>query len=317
MKEFLEEDEKKLLLDIFHIYAPTNGESSLSIFLAKFLESQKIDFTMDAYNNIYSIKYPGEPILSAHQDCVGDLSCGKLANFVDIYDFDDIQILKGNGNIGADDKIGIFLILLYLTKVNKNINFAFSTGEERSVPTGIKTIVSDIKELEAFKKAPYCIVLDRKNSGDIICKENSYGSKAFDDALSEIGKKYDYASVKGGHSDTATFSEYMNAANLSVGYYNPHTKTEFVIIQDMINTFNYLCDIIENLPRDIPYEEKSKTVYNYPSYNGYKGYNTYDDDYDVYGYYGNNSKKENKKFENKKFENKKTFYDSDFTEIYD
>ena len=261
MKEFLEEDEKKLLLDIFHIYAPTNGESSLSIFLAKFLESQKIDFTMDAYNNIYSIKYPGEPILSAHQDCVGDFNCGKLANFVDIYDFDDIQILKGNGNIGADDKIGIFLILLYLTKVNKNINFVFSTGEERSVPTGIKTIVSDIKELEAFKKAPYCIVLDRKNSGDIICKENDYGSKAFDDALSEIGKKYDYASVKGGHSDTATFSDYMNAANLSVGYYNPHTKTEFVIIQDMINTFNYLCDIIENLPRDIPYEEKKKTTY--------------------------------------------------------
>ena len=55
------------------------------------------------------------------------------------------------------------------------------------------------------------------------------------------GKKYDYASVKGGHSDTATFSEYMNAANLSVGYYNPHSKTEFVIIQDMLNTFNYLC----------------------------------------------------------------------------
>ena len=269
---------------------------------------------MDAYNNIYSIKYPGEPILSAHQDCVGDFSCGKLVNFVDIYDFDDIQVLKGNGNIGADDKIGIFLILLYLTKVNKNINFVFSTGEERSVPTGIKTIVSDIKELEAFKKAPYCIVLDRKNSGDIICKENDYGSKTFDDALSEIGKKYDYASVKGGHSDTATFSEYMNAANLSVGYYNPHTKTEFVIIQDMINTFNYLCDIIENLPRDIPYEEKKKTTYNYPSYNGYKGYgyNTYDDDYDIYGCYGNNNKKEKKKFENKK-----TFYDSDFTEIYD
>ena len=96
MKEFLEEDEKKLLLDIFHIYAPTNGEASLSIFLAKFLESKKIDFTMDAYNNIYSIKYPGEPILSAHQDCVGDFNCGKLVNFVDIYDFDDIQNLKGN-----------------------------------------------------------------------------------------------------------------------------------------------------------------------------------------------------------------------------
>ena len=87
----------------------------------------------------------------------------------------------------------------------------------------------------------------------------------------------------------------------------------------MINTFNYLCDIIENLPRDIPYEEKKKTTYNYPSYNGYKGYgyNTYDDDYDIYGCYGNNNKKEKKKFENKKFENKASFYDSDFTEIYD
>ena len=46
-------------------------------------------------------------------------------------------------------------------------------------------------------------------------------------------------------------------------------------------------------------------------------YNTYDDDYDIYGCYGNNNKKEKKKFENKKFENKASFYDSDFTEIYD
>ena len=46
MKEFLEDDEKKLLLDLFHIYAPTNGEAPLSLFLAKFLEKEGIEFTI-------------------------------------------------------------------------------------------------------------------------------------------------------------------------------------------------------------------------------------------------------------------------------
>lgn len=299
MKEFLEDDEKKLLLDLFHIYAPTNGEAPLSLFLAKFLEKEGIEFTIDEHNNIYSMKFPGEPILCSHQDCVGDAACGSLVEFIDIYDFDGEKILKGNGNIGADDKVGIFLILLYLTKVNKNINFVFSTGEERSVPTGIKTIVANIKETEGFKQAPYCIVLDRKNGGDIICHENSYGSKKFDEALEEIGEKYWFKSVKGGHSDTATFADYMNAANLSVGYYNPHSKTEYVIISEMLNTFDYVCDIVENLDRTIPFEPKKTYGGTYGgSYGGTYGgsYNSYHDDYDYYDGYGGgynyNKKKE-------------------------
>jgi putative aminopeptidase FrvX len=328
MKEFLEADEKELLLDIFHIYSPTNGEASLSLFLANFLEKNGIDFVMDQYNNIYSMKYPGEPILCAHQDCVGDALCGSLVEFIDIYDLDGEKILKGNGNIGADDKIGIFLILLYMLKVNKNINFVFSTGEEHSVATGIKTVVNNIKDTDGFKKAPYCIVLDRKNGGDIICEKNSFGSKTFDEALEKIGLKYGFVSVRGGMSDTATFADYMNAANLSVGYYNPHTKTEYVVISEMLNTFDYVCDLIENLDRTIPFEEK-KTTTTYPAYSGYNKYggNSYDDDlyggswngYGAYGggNYGNNYGGKKKDEVKPAGSQKGYYYANDYEELYD
>lgn len=320
MKETLEKDERKLLLDLFHIYAPTNGEKPLSVFIAKFLEINKIDYTVDNYGNIYSMKYPGEPILCSHQDCVGDAKCGSLVNFIDFYRFGNEEILKGNGNIGADDKIGIFLILLYLTKVSPKVNFIFSTGEEKSVVTGIKTIVEEIKNSDAFKEAPYCIVLDRRGFGDIICEKNDYGSKDFDKALSDIGINYGYSSVKGGLSDTNTISGYMNACNLSVGYYNPHTKTEFVVISEMINTFNYVCDIIENLPRDIPFEEKKPAYpttyggYNGNNYNGsycggyHNNYGGYHDDY--YNDYWNKNKKDDKKSNTQKY-----YYDNDYDEI--
>jgi putative aminopeptidase FrvX len=278
--------------------------------LAKFLEKNKIEFTMDEHNNIYSMKYPGEPILCSHQDCVGDANCGSLVEFIDIYDFDGEKILKGNGNIGADDKVGIFLILLYMLKVNRNINFVFSTGEEHSCATGIKTVVSEINNMEGFKQAPYCIVLDRKNGGDIICEKNSFGSKDFDKALEDIGVKYGFASVRGGMSDTATFADYMNAANLSVGYYNPHTKTEYVLISEMLNTFDYVCDIIENLARDIPFVKK--TVYT-PNYSNCRNY--YDDDYDYYdgynscGAYGSGAQKD-------KTKKQKWHYSNDYDELY-
>ena len=105
--------------------------------------------------------------------------------------------------------------------------------------------------------------------------------------------------LKGGHSDTATFADYMNAANLSVGYYNPHSKTEYVIISEMLNTFDYVCDIVENLDRTIPFEPKKTYGSTYGgSYGGAYGgsYNSYHDDYDYYDGYGGgynyNKKKE-------------------------
>lgn len=252
MKDFFKEQDLSMLLDLFHVYSPTDGEDSLEELIKKILTSNKIEFTQDDQGNIFNINSKGDPLLSAHMDCVGDKECGWYVKFIDIYDYGKDKILKGFGNIGADDKCGVFLILMRLLNGGK-VNFVFSIGEERTNPNGINHAIESMKNSneENWSSIPYAIVLDRKNFGDIICFENSYGTKEFDEALETIGKNYHYNSVKGGFSDTAALSKYMNAANLSTAYFNPHQKTEFVSLNGLFNTWKYLNDIIENLPRNI------------------------------------------------------------------
>lgn len=245
------EEHKKLLLDLFHIYAPSGNEKPLLDYIKNFLNLAKIPFEQDDNGNIICMNHKGAPLLSSHTDCVGGAEAGYYIDFVDIYPYGDDEIVKGIGNIGADDKCGVFLILLYLL-TGKPINVIFSIEEEVGGLKGITQVLSEIKDNEVFKSIPYCLVLDRKNSGDIICNKNDYGTKDFEDALAKIGKKYNYEPALGSICDMNKIKEYMNGCNLSVGYYNPHSDKEFFSLKSLYNTWNYINDIIDNLPRDIP-----------------------------------------------------------------
>ena len=273
---FFNDIELDLLLKLFRLYAPSNKEEPVLNFITDTLTNAGIPFQQDDNGNIYCLNYKNVPLLSAHTDCVGTAESGEYVRFIDIYPYGDDEIMKGIGNIGGDDKCGVFLILLYLLS-KKPINAVFSICEEIGGFNGIKHLLEKIKNDEVFKSIPYCIVLDRKNPGDIICQKNDYGSKRFEDALSKIGAKYGYAPILGGCSDMNTIKDYMNGCNLSVGYYNPHSTTEFVSLKDLHNSWMYLQDLIINMPRDIPLEKKVNTYYNY-------NWNTNKNDYN-YDYY--------------------------------
>lgn len=291
---YFKNEEKKMLLDLFRLYGPSNGEKPILEFITKILTANEIPFEQDDNGNIYCLNYKGLPLLSAHTDCVGTKESGEYVRFVDIYPYGDDEIMKGLGNIGGDDKCGVFLILLYLLS-KRPINAVFSICEEIGGLNGIKHLLPKIKDNEIFKSIPYCIVLDRKNPGDIICNKNDYGTKEFEDALAEIGEKYGYEPVLGGCSDMNTIKEFMNGCNLSVGYFNPHSTTEFVSIGDLYNTWNYLQDLIENMPRDIPMKAPVAETKKYDVWSGSycstsygrewykknygKNYPGYDDDY--------------------------------------
>src|SRR5574344_2608418 len=137
MKDFFKEQDLSMLLDLFHVYSPTDGEEPLEELIKKILTDNKIKFTQDDKGNIFNIDNKGLPLLSAHMDCVGDKECGSYVRFIDLYNYKNDIILKGFGNIGGDDKCGIFLIMKYILS-GKKINFIFSTGEEISSPDGIK-----------------------------------------------------------------------------------------------------------------------------------------------------------------------------------
>lgn len=278
-------DEKKLLLDLFHLYAPSKKEEPVLNFIKSVLEANKIPYSQDKNGNIICLNHTGEPLLSAHTDCVGTAESGAYVELIDIYPYGDDEIMKGIGNIGGDDKCGVFLILLYLLS-GKPINAVFSICEEIGGTDGIKTVVKEVEENEVWKSIPYAIVLDRKHPGDIICYKNDYGSLKFEEALEKIGKDYGYKAVLGGCSDMNTLKDYFNGCNLSVGYFNPHSTTEFVSIADLYNCWEYLNELIEKMPRDLPLEEKKPYTSYYNNYGNNNYYNKWSKDkYDqtIYG----------------------------------
>lgn len=269
--------EKRLLLELFHLYAPSSKEQPVLDFIKLCLERMEVPYKQDKNGNIYCLNYAEQPLLSAHTDCVGTAESGSYVDLIDIYPYGDEEIMKGIGNIGGDDKCGVFLILLYLS-TGKPINAVFSIEEEIGGLRGITKVLEEVKDDEIFKSIPYCIVLDRKHAGDIICNKNSYGSKKFEDALAEIGKEYGYTPCPGGCSDMNKIKDYMNGCNLSVAYHNPHSTTEFVSLNELYNTWKYLQDLIKKMPRDLPLEKPTSTpvTNSYPYWQNKTYYGYYD-----------------------------------------
>jgi len=249
--------DKKLLLEIFKIPARTKQESKMRDFIKKFLNKLRIPFSVDAKGNLYNVSNSNSPLLSAHMDTVQDAIDARLTSFINIHG----NYLSGYGVIGGDDKCGI-LIILELLKVKKDLNFVFSV-EEESGGNGMMTFVANNDLLNI----PYGIVLDRRGGNDILCEKNDYGVKEFEDTLTEIGKLYGYKSAVGTFSDADYLNEQMSVANLSVGYYNPHMKSEFVKLNELKNAMDFTWQIVKNV----------KTKFKIPQ--SYKKYGYYGGDY--------------------------------------
>lgn len=267
-------DEQKMLLDLFHVYGPSHGEEPVLNFIKDVLTQHNIPFKQDDNGNIYCLNHKNQPLLSAHTDCVGKAEAGHYVHMIDLYPYGDDLILKGVGNIGGDDKCGVFLILLYLIS-DRPINAVFSICEEIGGADGIQTWVQEVKDDKIFKSCPYTLVLDRRSKGDIICFNNQYGSKRFEEELTKIGENFGYTPATGSCSDANTLRNYMNSCNLSVAYYNAHSNTEFVSLNELYNTWEYIQELIDRMPRDIPLERPQPVVWNSNYNSNYKSMSTY------------------------------------------
>lgn len=231
--------DNKLLLDIFHIPALSNKEDEISRYIVDWLTFNDIPFSIDNESKtIYNISNMDRPLVAAHLDTVQDVTDAMLAKYIKISG----NILSGYGVIGGDDKCGIYIILTLLKKY-KDLNFCFFPAEE----VGCQGSKKFVKNVTGLEKIPYGLVFDRKNNCDIICYKNSYGNYKFDDALSAIGKDLGYSSAYGATSDANTLREFMSCANLSVGYYLPHSKKEYVNLDDLENAYLFAEKIIEKV----------------------------------------------------------------------
>ena len=244
----------KLLEKIFQTPARTKNETQMASVIREVLNKYDIPYWTDKAGNIYNISKKSVPLLSAHMDTVQDEIDAALTKFIKIRG----NILSGYGVIGGDDKCGIFIALTLACQ--SLCNFIFSV-EEESGGNGIKYFVTTQK----LTDIPYGLVLDRKGHQDIICARNNYGTEAFEKTLLEIGNVFGYKQAMGTFSDANFLNEQISCANLSVGYYNPHSKSEFVDINDLRNAMDFTHAIIKNVKEkfEAPRSSSHYTYYGY------------------------------------------------------
>ncbi|WP_153019665.1 zinc-binding metallopeptidase family protein [Kosmotoga arenicorallina] len=193
-------------------------------YVERSLKELGIPYDKDYMGNIYRL-IPNTPLLSAHMDALTeDYEIGKLSNIKESY-----GIIKGEGNIGADDKLGVYMLLELLKEYK--CSFVFSVQEE-SGREGIQYFLSE--KAKEVAECNWGLVLDRRGKEHFIGSLNSYCTVEFSEAVSEVtGFKEEHGSL----SDADYLSNYISCVNLSIGYQNPHSKDEYIILKDAENSY--------------------------------------------------------------------------------
>lgn len=174
---------------------------------------------------------------------------------------------KDEAILGADDRAGVFIILNeWINKGNK-INFILTSDEE------IGAIgASELEESTVFTekctshRVSAFIEFDRKGYSDII----EYCSSDLTNEIMRILPTY--KSAMGVFTDLDKIGSVVSGVNLSVGYFNAHSKSEFLDLGHLEYLVGKISDIEEGL--------KDKVFDKYVPYSKYYDwYSSYSKDY--------------------------------------
>lgn len=236
----------ELLKELYGISARTHQEKDMIAFVSQRLSDLGVTFIVDETGNIYATKGNSDtyPCIAAHLDEVHE---AREKGYEVLVVRDEFIIGFNSGKrefngIGADDKNGIWVCLKCLERFD-NLKCVFFVGEEQGC------IGSHQADMKFFDDCRFVLQCDRKGNSDFI--SNIYGnplcSSQFikDASLGEHG----YKEERGMQTDVQTLRQRgleISCANISCGYYYPHTPHEMTNIADLKKCLTLVEHIVEN-----------------------------------------------------------------------
>lgn len=178
-------------------------------------------------------------LLVAHLDTVHD----KLPHLI-MYNKTQDALSSPTG-IGGDDRCGVYMILEVLRKYNCSVLFC-EDEEVGGVGARLFTKTDLARELQ-FN---YIIEFDRKGSNDAVFYDCD------NPEFTEFITREFYEEAHGSFSDISIVAPALGCAavNLSCGYYNAHTKNEYVVLTEMYASIDAACKILERTTEDDKFE---------------------------------------------------------------
>lgn len=153
--------------------------------------------------------------------------------------------LSSPSGIGGDDRCGIYMIFEVLKKFNCSV--LFCEDEEIGCIGATKFTEHPISENLTFN---YIIEFDRKGNNDAVfynCDNEEF--EKF------ITKEF-FKTAWGSMSDISVVAPHLKCAavNLSCGYYNAHTKQEYVVMEEMEEVIAQTCKLLERTTENDKFE---------------------------------------------------------------
>jgi len=265
----------ELLKEVLSVPTVTYKETLMIEFLKKWLTDNKYPFFLDAKNNIYVTKQTDNvnffPCVVAHTDTVHQIDTinvreemlpneqGEIRKSLKAYNDD------GNPTgIGGDNKCGIFACLELLKEL-PNLKVAFFVSEE----TGCHG--SRAADEKFFSNVGYCIQFDAPGNSMVsefcmgvqLFNKQSEFFKGVNEVLTENFKgrnKYQSHPYTDVYALKTKFN--FSCINFAIGYYQYHTRYEYVVVEDVYNGIETGKKMIEKLGCQL-HEFKKQIKYQY------------------------------------------------------
>lgn len=165
--------------------------------------------------------------------------------------------------IGGDDKVGLY-ITLYALRELPSFKAVFFRDEE------IGCVGSNNADMNFFKDCMYILQCDRRNNSDFITKISGtpLSSQEFQQDILDIVSQRGYKYTDGMTTDVGALAKKqvgVSVANMSCGYYNPHSDDEIIDVAEMNNCRDMCMEIFATLNIAYPFiaPKPEPVVYNY------------------------------------------------------
>jgi di/tripeptidase len=239
----------ELLKEVLSIPTKTYQEERMVQFITNWLTENNIPFYVDEMSNIYATKQTDEdisffPCVIAHTDTVHNIDTINVVEEMlpDAQGNIKLSLKAYNDNdeptgIGGDDKCGVYGCLELLNEL-PNLKAAFFVSEETGCKGSFKA------DPEFFVNVGYGIQFDAPENNMI--SEFLMGRSMFDrdSKFFEVGGRLitehfpsDTKYHKHPYTDIYPIRTMFNIPcfNISIGYYNYHTRNEYVVVEDTYN----------------------------------------------------------------------------------
>lgn len=262
-----------LLKEVLSVPTKTYQEEKMVEFLVNWLTENNISHFVDEYNNVYATKQESTelpedfyfPCVISHTDTVHNIDTINISEEMLPNAQREIKLSYKAYNdqgkptgIGGDDKCGVFACLTLLQEL-PYLKAAFFVSEETGCHGSLKA------SEDFFTNVGYGIQFDapenwmitEKCFGQVLFDRETEFFETCDKVLTEGMNQNDMQYMVHPYTDVYALRGKFDFSciNISIGYYNYHTKNEYVVVEDVFNGIDMGRKMIENLGNKLHYKK--------------------------------------------------------------